>query len=545
MKIALAFSGGGYRASAFNLGTLTYLDKVSIDGESLLSKVIVLSTISGGTITGAKYALAIKKGESLDDVYTSLYKFFLNVDLISDSVKILGSSEHWQEGRVKSLINSFADIYDNCLFEKDKFGILLNEENPIHLKHISFNATEFTTGLQFRFQVSEKVLFSQPNEPEKGIIGNYENRIPEDIAKEIRMADILAASSCFPGGFEPINFPTDFRLPQSKVLNDFIQDARFPIGLMDGGIVDNQGIEPIILAEERMKRNNPDKKDNNLDLIIVSDVSSPYMEGFKSSIQHKENWWRRLTIQKIKTITLSLIIISVLSIIYSALFQQIAISIISTLIFTISASLFGITSTLISQIKKNGTIKGSKLKGFLHIKIGVFEDLLKNRIMSMLKLTGGVFMKHIRRLNYKKIYEYEHWKNRRIMNAIYELRIGEKKIEEKFQKGKISESLLPSSKIQEISKVASNMETSLWFEERHDENKTLDSLIACGQYNICWNLLEYIEKIKREIDEKDNNMNENHLLLISCEQRLREDWERFNKNPFWMVEQYNSKLILQ
>jgi NTE family protein len=51
-KTGLALSGGGYRAAAFHLGTLSKLHELNV-----LNKVDVLSTISGGSITGAAWCL--------------------------------------------------------------------------------------------------------------------------------------------------------------------------------------------------------------------------------------------------------------------------------------------------------------------------------------------------------------------------------------------------------------------------------------------------------------------------------------------------------
>ena len=51
-NLGLALSGGGYRASAFHLGTLKKLNESNI-----LGKVDVISTISGGSITGAAWGL--------------------------------------------------------------------------------------------------------------------------------------------------------------------------------------------------------------------------------------------------------------------------------------------------------------------------------------------------------------------------------------------------------------------------------------------------------------------------------------------------------
>lgn len=62
MQIALALSGGGYRAAAFSLGAISYLQEVVINGRPLLEHVSVLSTVSGGTITGTRYAIGRSRG---------------------------------------------------------------------------------------------------------------------------------------------------------------------------------------------------------------------------------------------------------------------------------------------------------------------------------------------------------------------------------------------------------------------------------------------------------------------------------------------------
>lgn len=532
MKIALGFSGGGYRASAFSLGTLSYLDRVNIANDTtLLSSVIALSTVSGGTITGARYAIGIKKGETFKEVYHSLYEFLINVDLISLGLERLSSSENWNKPRIRGIICAMADTYDSQLFKSSKFGMLLNEDRPIHLKHISFNATEFTTGNQFRFQISENKS-AKADEHIKAIIGNHNNRIPDQIGKDIRMGDILAASSCFPGGFEPINFPTDFVLPDTDDVSNLKREDKYPIGLMDGGIVDNQGIESLLLAEGRLEKKGNSNKERIIDLVILTDVSSPYMEEFKASVLQNENWWRRLTLQKIKITNYLVFVASLAGLICSFSFGSVLLSFISTTIFTVSAILLIAFGLINKNIKKVDLLNFNRLKILSSLKLVIFEGLLSNRIKSVLKLTGSVFLKSIRRLNYDYFYADESWINRRIMNAIYELNENEYKATNPIKKD-----LKPSIKIQEVSKMASSMATTLWFLKKDMDNNMLNSIVACGQFNICWNLLEYIEIIKQD----PTNTNENHKALISCEEQLRRDWEMFKIDPFWFVNELNNK----
>jgi predicted acylesterase/phospholipase RssA len=68
-KLALALSGGGYRAAAFHLGLLDTLSAVG-----LLDEVVALSTVSGGTILGAAYSLARARGQAFPAFYREFYE---------------------------------------------------------------------------------------------------------------------------------------------------------------------------------------------------------------------------------------------------------------------------------------------------------------------------------------------------------------------------------------------------------------------------------------------------------------------------------------
>ncbi|TKG94185.1 patatin-like phospholipase family protein [Puteibacter caeruleilacunae] len=533
-KIGLAFSGGGFRASSFSLGVLSYLNNVQVKDSTLLNQVYALSTISGGTIAGTRYAMGIKNGQSFNEIYWSLYDFMSQVDLINVGLDNLVKGA---ETRPTSLITAFADAYDRNLFDQGKFGTLLEEDNPIHLKHISFNATEFSNALQFRFQTTEKIKNAPKGTPDKGIIGNYYYRIPDEIAKEIRMADILASSSCFPGGFEPISFPCDFKLPQQSYEHEFFNNKDFPVGLMDGGIVDNQGIEPLLLAEKRMSESRKKKKNkgNAFDLLIVSDVTSPYMKGFQPSKTRKPNIWRRLTFLRLIVVNLILLIAATIGLISAIGNASLTWSVICTSLITVNLLVY-LLLLLIRKLPLKFDVPKAFLNPFrklMKVKFAIYENMILDRATSLLKMTNDVFLKHIRRLNYDKIYTDESWKNRRIMNAIYELREEEDKLQRKIESGKLDKDLIPSKDLQQVASRASSMGTTLWFtkKELNDDNM-LNSIIACGQFTMCWNLLEYIRTIKKD----DANTNKRHKKLIKLEDQLLSHWKKFNDDPFWLVD---------
>ena len=168
------------------------------------------------------------------------------------------------------------ELYDEIFFHGQTFGMIMDKAENGHIHHFSANGTDFSTGYAFRFQASRCIKNAKP-EFRYGIIGNKTHRVDRDIAAKIRLSEILAVSSCFPGGFEPVVYPNDFSF-FGDMKNPLTWPEKERFNLMDGGIVDNQGIEPLLLASQQMSYDHPyangDKDYPCHDLIIISDVSS-------------------------------------------------------------------------------------------------------------------------------------------------------------------------------------------------------------------------------------------------------------------------------
>lgn len=528
LQIALTFSGGGYRAAAFHLGALSYLHAVKIGEEdTLLNHVAVLSTISGGSITGLRYMQGLCHQEPFEDICRDVYRFLTEADLATEALCRL--SEH-EDGHPVSLIRTMADVYDRELFKGTRMGNLMDCIEDLPVRHFAANATDFVNGLPFRFHVTEKIRHPEKGASCYGLIGNGLLTIPRDVARHIRLSDILACSSCFPGGFEPMVFPDDFRLDDSCEEKSFLNKIK-SFGIMDGGIVDNQGIEPVLLAEQRMEQDAaPEKKDKSLDLIIVSDVATPEMEAYRESNINLPGKAGDLTLNKLSVIMK-----------VTALVATVAVA--GALFFTSHSFLSGILVAvwaLVVIVWIIGAVAKKKMIGWLKttvvqdgvdnlltLKFNDLATLVVNRLNSVMQLVSSVFMKHLRRMGYRSIYESPEWINRTAMNAVYQLRPGEV-WETNLRTGTLPAYLEPSPKMQEISEKASAMGTTLWFTGDDRKNGIPEALIAAGQYTLCWNLLRYIERIKK----KPVNLNENHRQLLACERQLREDWEQFKKYPF-------------
>lgn len=257
-NIALSLSGGGVRAVGYHLGTLDYLHRTG-----LLARVHTLSSVSGGSLIGIGYALSLKKGESFQEFYENICEFLPELNTLEDLLRILERREPPVASGSRTMITALAEVYRERFlaryYDDPTFSVFWEPQPEIPLKEIIFNATEFKSGFAFRFQKSEH----------NGVIGNAMLSLKEEHAKAIRMSDIMAASSCIPGGMEPLMFPQDFHWPgdewhrggKSKrpfceQVENYLRDRYgiTSVPLMDGGVYDNQGITSIILTLARKLR---------------------------------------------------------------------------------------------------------------------------------------------------------------------------------------------------------------------------------------------------------------------------------------------------
>ena len=106
LSIGIALSGGGYRAAAFHLGALAYLHRIK-----LLPQLRMLSTVSGGTFTGAKYILSLVEGLSFPNFFSNYYEFLRDTDLIKEGLNRLSQGSIQVPSGQRNLILSMAQVY--------------------------------------------------------------------------------------------------------------------------------------------------------------------------------------------------------------------------------------------------------------------------------------------------------------------------------------------------------------------------------------------------------------------------------------------------
>lgn len=553
-KIALSCSGGGYRAASFHLGAMSYLNRLQYKGKPLMEHVKLISTVSGGTITGVVYALQKQQGKSFDEFYQFLIHQLRTVDLVKAGIEQLNPGTLWANpGKRKNLINAFAEQYDAAFTQGATFSQLDNMQS--HLEAVVYNSTGFDNAVNFRFRSKGAPIF-----------GNNDHRIPWPVASEVKLADAIAASACFPGGFEPIIWPQDFVHDHSPNLKAFAATTT-PTGLMDGGIYDNQGIDSILIYK---------KNDTTpyFDLVIISDVASPYMSPFQPTADKAKTGIRSLTLkefaQKARSIngwiTAGLLILAIVLIGLPALdgYANTLLNGVSLGLGIAVALLLFAKLWLVNRLKKLGESLWQKvvdkIPAFFRPRFAKFniqelsirrvEPLLLDRLNSLLILLMSVFLKVVRRLNYNRLYQNDTYLYRRASNLIKEL------TEEDF--GNVSERAaqqathtpnyrahtilggsyadVVGSHIKAVAEEAAAFGTSLWFTEAEQLDNMLNKLLATGQFTMCYNLLEYLELV---LFEENNGFSEldqpTRDALTATYEQCKADWLQFKQTPLMML----------
>lgn len=318
---------------------------------------------------------------------------------------------------------------------------------------------------------------------------------------------------------------------------------------MDGGVADNQGIESIVLAEQRRRdyRKDRSRTDKALDLVIVSDVTSPYMNGFEPSEQMLSKGAGKLTIGRLRNYGLIaegvIIALFILSIVLGSGFWTGVMSVILAIVTAANVAGACLKNKMFDAISK--TFIGKNATFLSHTKFATLEAMLMNRAKSVVMLSSEVFLKRMRQLNYQVLYENPAWENRRITSTVYELR-PEEKWEDRLpnSEGKrkdknemeLPQYLAPSEAIQQNSTLAASMGTTLWFTSKDKAAGKPQALLAAGQYTMCFNLLDYLERI----DKKPTNLTDGHRLIIACKPQLLAAWQKFQQDPQWMVPEAKS-----
>lgn len=239
--IALALSGGGYRAVLFHVGSIIRLNESGI-----LAKLKRVSSVSGGSIAAG--VLAVHWSKLIPDSkgrFNNLEKEFVE-PLREFCGKTL---DVWSV--ISGALNPFKTAGDEVIESyRDDLGL------GVKLKDLSndgprfvFNSTNFATGSSFRFS--------------KPYCGDYRIGLIEEKNHNFDVAFAVGCSSAFPPVLSPIEVdvnPSLFKKTDGADLYDRI-DFRKKLQLADGGVYDNLGLETVW---------------ERFETVLVSDAGKPF-----------------------------------------------------------------------------------------------------------------------------------------------------------------------------------------------------------------------------------------------------------------------------
>ncbi len=258
MKIALALSGGGFRATVFHLGVMARLAE-----QDQLENVTFLSTVSGGSLciglllARNNYSWPTSN-EYINEVLPETRRLMTTFDLQSSLIfRILGTFWTLHETRADDL----SDLM------RRHWGVTASLQDLPDQPRWMINATCYESGKNFRF--------------ERFRMGDYVLGYTNDT--NFPLSDAMAASAGFPGLIGPMIIKTDqhswFKYrddsevelnvenseAQQKSKTKPIQPEFSEVHLWDGGAYDNHGLEGLhdFITGWR----------ENIEFLIVSDAS--------------------------------------------------------------------------------------------------------------------------------------------------------------------------------------------------------------------------------------------------------------------------------
>lgn len=253
-KIALCLSGGGYRAALFHLGAVRRLNELG-----LLSRLDVISSVSGGSIMSAHLAIALRPWpvsgtvvdrSVFDATIAGPFREFCSRNI--RTAPILQRMLPWNWLRPDTAVRALAETYHDHL-------------NHLELRELGqrprfvFCASDMIFGVNWVFDSSDPL-----STPPAARMGDY--RVGFDSAGDWPVSMAVAASSCFPPVFNPLQLGLDPRkyVPGRSGYRGSDRDELVRgVSLSDGGVYDNLGSQPVL---------------ENYGVVLVSDGGAVFEE---------------------------------------------------------------------------------------------------------------------------------------------------------------------------------------------------------------------------------------------------------------------------
>lgn len=253
--IGLCLSGGGFRATLYNLGSLWKLNEFG-----LLPKLKVITSVSGGSIVAAY--LGVKWHALAFDAEGKAANF---PELIADPIRKFCARNIAVPAIARGMLNPFKTVGEEMVESyEDLYGTTslrdlpeAGQQTPLYLLY----ATSLQSGASVR--MTRYYLWDYK-------VGRIRN-------PNISIAQAVAASSAFPPFLSPQIIETDPALWETtEGASLTTSEYRRKLVLTDGGVYDNMGTEAVW---------------DRYQTVLVSDAGAPLLPEQKP----KEDWLRLST----------------------------------------------------------------------------------------------------------------------------------------------------------------------------------------------------------------------------------------------------------
>jgi predicted acylesterase/phospholipase RssA len=321
-KVGLALSGGGFRASLFHIGVLARLAELD-----LLRHVEALSCVSGGSIIGAYYYLALRKrleesrgGDIPQAGYLDLVEEVQREFLagVQTNIRMRVIASPWANLKMAftdySRTERLGELYEEKLYSRVKDGLESGPRalpdlrltikgfggatfNPrdhnwrrgTKVPNLILNATTVNTGHNWQFGATW--MGEPPGLIDEEIDANWRlRRMYHDEAPEahrrFRLGAAVGASSCVPGLFEPLSIEGLY--PREP--DDMPKPPPITVRLVDGGVYDNQGVAglleqgcTVMIVSDASGQRKPDEDPGGGIMATLSNANGILMQRVRKS----------------------------------------------------------------------------------------------------------------------------------------------------------------------------------------------------------------------------------------------------------------------
>ena len=295
--VGVAVSGGGSRAAMFSASVLHQLSTLDVGSggrsESVLEKVTYLSSVSGGSLASAYYAMK-KPPASVRMLEagrpSAEYAEFFSAQFLP------AMAANWEGPLVETAIgdaipraDAIADRWDDKLFGRATFTQLAQRELRGDAPWLVLNGTSWESGRRMLFTTLPAAAFDYDF---VGTVAGYlqQRNFAADDALAMNQRLIPEAKRFAPITFEEVNAdPAELRVALAVASSSSVplllgpvtystvdkSGARQLLHVGDGGMFDNQGIESLAqIMFPKLLSGNPAQRRHGL--MIVIDGSHPF-----------------------------------------------------------------------------------------------------------------------------------------------------------------------------------------------------------------------------------------------------------------------------